>query len=153
MLDRTWTVPTLAPTGSPCRSKLLHFAVKEFLAFLYQGFQGLFHNKLYQAPIRVVAAAISAGGGIGADGDVSILLAHRLMFQQPFIDRTQLLHRHVPVIDIVNAIASVKVAQSMDNRRLARHQESWLEAAKVWFHRQKGPHCREAVQCCDLLCQ
>ena len=94
--------------------------------FFRQGLQRAVHDEINEFLRRVEAAAVLAGVGVGADGYAVVADAHRLALQQAFVDRAQLLHRHVAVVDEMRPA----VAHGVDDRgdggvRQARVFQQW----------------------------
>ena len=81
---------------------------------LGQRLQGLIHDQIDQLLRGIEAAAVLAGVGCEANPHPAAGGAHRFPFQQAFVDRTELLHRHVAVVDeaphAVGSLAGARLA-------------------------------------------
>ena len=76
---------------------------------LGQRLQGALDDEVHQLLGRVEAAAVLAGIGIRADVDLAVAAADRLALEEALVDRAELLHRHVAVVDEV-ALAYASLA-------------------------------------------
>ena len=93
------------------------FAFERFETLLGQRFQGPFDDQIDECLGRVEAAAVLAGIGVGSDDDLAVV-ADRLLLKQPLVDRAELLHGHVTVVDEVAIFLRVPgVAQVVDDGR------------------------------------
>ena len=83
--------------------------------FFCQRLQGAVHDQIDEFLGRVKAAALLANVWIGADGNAPIVVTHRLVLQQAFVDRAKLLHGHVAVVDEAAVAVGTSVTQVVDD--------------------------------------
>ena len=77
----------------------LHLSLKSLRALVEQGADRLPDEQLNQIVVGVITAAALAGENGGADPDLASAVADHPVFQQALVDRAQLLHRQIAVID------------------------------------------------------
>ena len=84
-------------------------------ALLDQRLEGLIDDEVHQILRGVEATAVLAGVGVGADADLAVGAAHRLLFQQAFVDGAELLDGHVAVVDVAGLTVGLGVAEAVDH--------------------------------------
>ena len=85
-----------------------------------QGLQGPVHNQIDQLLRREEAPAVLAGIAVGARDDVAIVVPNRLTLQQTLVDGSQLLDRHIPIVDEAPSLGGLGVAQVVNYRGKCR---------------------------------
>ena len=102
------------PKAPPALAELLRLRGESLEPGAYQRPDRLFENQAHELVRGVVAARVLACKDIQADDDF-VPFARNLVFQETLVDRAELLHAQVAVIDIASPLRRCLERQSVDD--------------------------------------